>query len=261
MNRFLKQFKLPLIGVILLIISIAWYFFFRTKIQVVVKNPDEAIQTREGGKYVIFPESFENIHIFETEIVGIKQINFDLKAPATVAVRFRRVGSNRNSTVPVFASPDLASVYSSYQQALSLLAIARVNYARSKDLFDHGATTGRDLNDAASEKFSQEALLGEAESKLLAEGLDPKNQIIPGMYGKLTVRLKDKGRLIPKKSIFIEDGKIYVFVKKGEREFEKREITLSTEASDFAEILSGVEDGESVVTENAYLLKGLSQRL
>lgn len=314
----------------LLILGLSYYYYQSSKNKPNIIFAKKMIEIKENGKFILFPENYPSLSNFKTEIVATKEISFDLKAPATVAVRFRK-NFTTHTIVPIFSSTDLSTIFSSYQQSSSLLRIARINYIRAKDLYDHGATTGHDLNDAASEKYLQEASLQEAEAKLLTEGFDPKklksesqdavwiiadvpesetniikvnlpcklefpglpgeifksqiegiaetlnpatrkarvrvrlkdskNILLPGMYGTLFVLLKDTGRLISKNALFLEDGKFYVFVKTNNREFEKREIRVSTETNDYIEILGGVEDGEAIVVENAYLLKGLSHDL
>jgi multidrug efflux pump subunit AcrA (membrane-fusion protein) len=87
---------------------------------------------------------------------------------------------------------------------------------------------------------------------------DNKEKIRPGMYGKATFNLKHNGLMIPKNAVYASNTKYYVFVKLNHNTFEKREISVSTENQEMIEIASGLSEGENIVFENVYLLKGIS---
>ena len=52
-----------------------------------------------------------------------------------------------------------------------------------------------------------------------------------------------------------EYGKLYVFVEDGYGSFSKRYITAGNRNLQFTEVLSGLTEGETVVTEGAYNIK------
>lgn len=63
---------------------------------------------------------------------------------------------------------------------------------------------------------------------------------------------------IPKESLITVQGKTYVFITKGEMQFERREVVISSLVNDRAIIASGIEKKDEVVTQGAIQLKGLS---
>ena len=61
--------------------------------------------------------------------------------------------------------------------------------------------------------------------------------------------------LIPKEAVLDNEGKKIVYVLISGEEFERRDVVLGDEYGDKVAILSGVEEGERVVTQGAYQLK------
>lgn len=76
------------------------------------------------------------------------------------------------------------------------------------------------------------------------------------------VRIVAGGRketlLVPASALVDEEGIKVVYVKEGER-YERRPVTVGTINYQFAEILSGVETGEEVVTAGAYQIKNMAK--
>lgn len=64
------------------------------------------------------------------------------------------------------------------------------------------------------------------------------------------------GLLVPISSLVDDEGITVVYVKEGER-YERRQVTVGTINYQWAEVLSGVEAGEEVVTTGAYQLKNM----
>jgi RND family efflux transporter MFP subunit len=86
---------------------------------------------------------------------------------------------------------------------------------------------------------------------------DKQEKIRPGMYAEVKFEAPHKGLMIPKKAVISANARYYVFVKKASNIFERREVALSSEASDYIEIAGGLNIGEEVVINNVYLLKGI----
>lgn len=63
--------------------------------------------------------------------------------------------------------------------------------------------------------------------------------------------------VVPKSVLLHEEDHFIVFVQKGE-EFEKQRVETGIRTSVFVEILSGIKEGEKVVTSGAYQLKNIS---
>lgn len=63
---------------------------------------------------------------------------------------------------------------------------------------------------------------------------------------------------VPKQSLITVQGKTYVFLKTGEMKFERREVLVTSLVNDRAIVVSGISQGNEVVTQGAIQLKGLS---
>ena len=87
---------------------------------------------------------------------------------------------------------------------------------------------------------------------------DVQNKIRPGMYAQVNFELPHEGLMIPKKAVYSANARYYVFVKNSSSLFERREVSLSSEAGDYIEIAGGLTVGEEVVSDHVYLLKGLA---
>ena len=286
------------------------------------------VHTKEGGKVIEFPPDAPQLGLFKSQKIVFISYDLNINAPATVTGRIKKSDSPGLPSIILFASPDLTSAYASYLQNISLIHIAQTNFNRMKDLAEHGAATGKELNDATSDLYNKQASLAENEAKLRREGFNPKNlaksprgtvwlisdvpeselniliegitcslsfpsfpsetftgkidaiaevlnsdtrkaririvmhdpqdKIRPGMYGKVQFKMPESGLMIPRKSLISSNAKYYVFIKIATNQFERREITVSTENGEFLEVASGVSEGEEIVTTNVFLLKGLS---
>ena len=88
--------------------------------------------------------------------------------------------------------------------------------------------------------------------------IDKEEKIKPGMYAKVKFEAQHVGLMIPKKSLISANAKYYVYIKKNDLLYERREVTISSETEDFIEIASGIQKGEQIVATNVYLLKGIN---
>jgi membrane fusion protein, heavy metal efflux system len=61
--------------------------------------------------------------------------------------------------------------------------------------------------------------------------------------------------LIPKEAIIEAEGKKLVYVLDSGEEFERREVTVGDEYGDKVAVLTGIEEGERVVTQGAYQIR------
>jgi membrane fusion protein, heavy metal efflux system len=86
---------------------------------------------------------------------------------------------------------------------------------------------------------------------------DTQTKIRPGMYAQVNFEALHEGLMVQKKSVISANARYYVFVKKSNTVFERREVAISSEAGDYIEIAGGVGVGEEVVSENVYLLKAI----
>lgn len=280
---------------------------------------------RDDGRWIIFPKNSSDIKSFSTTTVENKSCLLNFSAPAAVVGRAQ--SSERGHHLIVFDSPDITGTYSTYLQDITLARTAKINFNRANDLYKHGATTGKELNDASAELLNIQTSLSENEARLREAGLnpqhlsnaptgtvwlicdlpeselnmikrgqkyrlqfpsfpdesftakldviadvmdlqtrkikirlsfrDPQNRIKPGMYAVLQFGSVHRGLMIPKKAVISANARYYVFIKHSDSLFERREVTLSSEAGDYIEIANGIKPGDEVVSGNAYLLKGI----
>lgn len=86
---------------------------------------------------------------------------------------------------------------------------------------------------------------------------DSQNKIRPGMYAQVNFETLHEGMMVPKKAVISANARYYVFVKLTSVLFERREVSISSEAGDYIEVSKGVTAGEEIVAENVYLLKAI----
>jgi len=88
---------------------------------------------------------------------------------------------------------------------------------------------------------------------------NPKGALRPGMFATVTLEgtTGDERTLVVAPSAAVQrDGEDnYVFIPRGDHEFEGRRVKVGRVLGDWTEILEGVSDGETVVTAGSFLLK------
>jgi cobalt-zinc-cadmium efflux system membrane fusion protein len=81
----------------------------------------------------------------------------------------------------------------------------------------------------------------------------------PDMYGTLSMlRSTTHAIILPDSAVVREGTAAYVFVKKADNQFEKRDVTPGRSDGGQVMIKSGLKTGESVVSEGALLLRAAS---
>lgn len=87
--------------------------------------------------------------------------------------------------------------------------------------------------------------------------IDNVNDIVPGSYVELFLLTEPiKNQLTISKSALLKDYNVdYVYVQKSGEGYEKREVRLGIDDGKKVQILSGIEEGEWVVTRGAYQIK------
>jgi multidrug efflux pump subunit AcrA (membrane-fusion protein) len=86
---------------------------------------------------------------------------------------------------------------------------------------------------------------------------NPEYLLKLGMFvnAEIMVVSEDKYIIVPQEAVHIIDAKKVVFIKKGEEEFEAREIKVKDETKDEVAISEGVNEGEAIVIQDGFLLK------
>jgi membrane fusion protein, heavy metal efflux system len=84
-------------------------------------------------------------------------------------------------------------------------------------------------------------------------------ELLPAMFARVDFGDPVPGVVsLPTSAIVTVEGNDYVFVATSPVNFQRRAVTLLSSGADQAIVLRGLEDGESVVSSGAMLLKGLS---
>jgi RND family efflux transporter MFP subunit len=82
----------------------------------------------------------------------------------------------------------------------------------------------------------------------------------PGMFGTVRIlRSSASGTLVPASAVLREGNNAYVFVGKGNGRFERREVKIGGSDDGLVEILSGVNAGETIVSDGALFLRSVGQ--
>ncbi len=271
-------------------------------------------------------EFHDTITTFVVETVAQKDVPLTLKAPAYVAARVQGY-NNIARPIVVFDEAEKSNVLNHYLQKLSLLKLAEANAERVKDLYEHGAATGRDLIEAAAEVTQIQSDVASAEMELIEKNFNPADlkapkvgttwllcdlpeselntlhkgmtcrlefpgypgetftgtidapaavlnvqtrkvrvrivvddaahRFRPGMYATASFDFGHTGLMVPRGALFTAGSKYYVFVQSEKNRFHAREITVSTDAGNYIEVHAGLKEGENIVVNHVYLLKGL----
>jgi len=91
--------------------------------------------------------------------------------------------------------------------------------------------------------------------RIRAEVENPDNMLKPEMYAEIKIKVTLGSRLaVPFNAVVNTGTRKLVFVDKGEKGFEPREIKTGFEGGDHIEILSGIRAGETVVTSANFLI-------
>lgn len=94
-------------------------------------------------------------------------------------------------------------------------------------------------------------------AKIRCEVPNPKGALKLDMFAR--IHLQSSGvhnaLAVPQTAVQTIDGKTYVFARKDETTFERKEITLGSKSGKVVEVRSGLEEGEMVVTEGSFSIK------
>lgn len=117
------------------------------------------------------------------------------------------------------------------------------------------------------------AILGEGGGRVVYLGLevDPSSRTIPLVYevpnpgGHLRIGMtltvfvetarEEQSLAVPASALVDEEGRYVAFVQTAGETFEKRDLTLGIRDTGFAQVLSGLAEGERVVTHGAYAVR------
>ena len=93
-------------------------------------------------------------------------------------------------------------------------------------------------------------------ARVRIELANPQGQLKPGMYGTVQIEAGPKREVltVPDSAVIDSGTRQVVLVALGEGRFEPRDVKVGSRGDGFVEILSGVNDGDSVVTRANFLI-------
>jgi Cu(I)/Ag(I) efflux system membrane fusion protein len=153
---------------------------------------------------------------------------------------------------PLFRIADLSRVWliaDVFEQDLSLVRIG------TKATLSFGAYVDKTYPGEVT--FIYPTLNAETRTaRVRIELANPQGQLKPGMYGTVQVDAGPKREVVtvPDSAVIDSGTRQVVLVALGEGRFEPRDVKLGTRGEGFIEVLSGVKDGESVVTRANFLI-------
>ena len=85
-------------------------------------------------------------------------------------------------------------------------------------------------------------------------------RIKPALFGSIRLlRSSTQGILVPAAAVLREGNDVYIFVGKGNGRFERHNVKLGRAVDGTLEILSGLNAGDTIVSEGALLLRAAGQ--
>mgnify|MGYP001596759858 CR=1 FL=1 len=91
--------------------------------------------------------------------------------------------------------------------------------------------------------------------KVLVENTDLLLKLGMFVRGEIVVKDEENYVIVPSEALQSVEGKTVVFVKSGPESFEVREVSVKLANKEQAAILSGIKEGEMVVTQGSFILK------
>ena len=89
---------------------------------------------------------------------------------------------------------------------------------------------------------------------------NPGFALKPGMYGEVQLETGGARKLVvPETAVLNSGDRQVVFLDRGEGRFEPRAVTIGTQSGGFIEILSGLREGDRIVTSGNFLIDSESQ--
>jgi len=226
------------------------------------------IKARQPALYQASKEKLRLWKISEEQIAAIEtsgnvQTQFDVYADVAGVVMGRNiaVGDFVNRGTPLFEIVDLSSVWvmlDAYESDLGAIK-------RGDDLiFQVAAYPGREFN--AKVTYIDPVLNPDTRTVgIRAESVNRNFELKPEMFVSAnitTTQSASSGLMIPKTSILWTGPRSVVYVQKGNKEapaFEMREIEIGSRVGDDYLVLSGLEEGEQVVSNGVFAIDAAAQ--
>lgn len=143
-----------------------------------------------------------------------------------------------------------ASVSQKYFGKLPTLSSANFRPVGSEQVFDTNMLNGNIIS------YGKSTLANSAFLPVNIE-IDNIGDLVPGSVAEVYLKSFPilNALVVPESSLMEEQGNIYVYVQTGGESFEKREIKIGASDGENVQVLSGIEEGERVVTKGGYQIK------
>lgn len=137
-----------------------------------------------------------------------------------------------------------------YYSALSHISSAKFRTQYSEQVFDLESMNGELMS-------SGKSAVGTSSYVPVTFKLDNKGDIVPGSYAEvfLVTGERDNVLSLPASALTEEQGVYYVYIQEDEHTYHKREVVLGDTDGELTEIVSGLNEGEHVVTKGAINVK------
>jgi cobalt-zinc-cadmium efflux system membrane fusion protein len=90
---------------------------------------------------------------------------------------------------------------------------------------------------------------------------NPDRRLRPEMFAEVSLIVEQQPLLaVPQAALQRMGERTVVFLVKGPRRFERREVTIGQTSGDYVEVRAGLGGGEEVVTQGSYALKAEALR-
>jgi hypothetical protein len=174
MLKLLKVISYNLLApVIILIITVSSLSCTDTDGKQGAEPLSQKVSVSEGGEIITFPKDSPGLDELKVSQAEKGSATLSVIAPARIAASILH-SKNPESSIVLFDSPDITSLYSQYRQSKANFDLTSKNLLRTKQMFDNLGVTGKDLNQAETDAATARASLEEMEGKLKVEGYNPE---------------------------------------------------------------------------------------
>jgi RND family efflux transporter MFP subunit len=190
---------------------------------------------------------------------GAEFYRFSLKAPisGTIIKSYVNPGMQVQSGQPLFEIANTSKIWlkarvpASEQPRIANAGSAAFSVQGSDQLYEVSQLGGQLISRGSSIDPQSRTV------SLIYEMNNPENSLPLGQFSTVHIDTEQKNEVlaVPESALIEEEGNFVVFVHVSGESFEKRRVTLGIRDGDWVEIASGLDEGEHVVTENAYQVK------
>ncbi len=131
-------------------------------------------QVLDGGSRILISGPSLSNGVFTRATIRSGVVRADMAAPARVVAASSAPLSGEGRPIVLFDAPELTSLYSTYTQNRTEYDKATRELARTRDLFEHQASTGKDVAEAQTAVATAQATVAETEAKIRALGFNPE---------------------------------------------------------------------------------------